>query len=87
MLVFVLWCFFFFFFFENGFCFLENGRMIFVSVFFLENRVLFMVYVLLEVCPLPSPKASIFRTAYAFRVVLNRYVTEMHRPRRVRDLR
>ena len=48
-----------FFFLKKGFCFLENGRMIFVSVFFFFGKSG------IEVFPLPSPKASIFRTAYA----------------------
>ena len=68
-----------FFFLKKGVCPLENGRMIlFLFSYCLENRVLFMGYVLLEVCPLPSPKASLLRAAYAFRVVLDRYVAEMH---------
>ena len=80
--------FFFFFFLKKGFCFLENGRVIFVSVFFFfwKSGIVHWVCFTLSF-PLPSPKASIFRPAYAFRVVLDRYVTEMHWPRRIRDLR
>ena len=70
---------FFFCFFEKGILFFGKWEddFCFCFFFFGKSGIVHGVCFTLSF-PLPSPKASLFRPAYAFRVVLDRYVTEMH---------